>query len=253
MRAQTKFKSCRQIAAIQTVILTENQNSELSEGSGEDAAQGVTMIAKRDFEHTSQAKKERYEVCRKEGSKMTASLSEDSHQFFKEKNLCTSELCKVTLARIRAHRRFSQKNEKRFASLLYQTGFSVHENSIQSGELVAGGVGTSKRLKRSVLLTRLAIGSDPSNPKYKPKLHLQNQDYRLFVIDLEAAQNSLEFNQTANGSVVCFDSSVRVPHKDHQPQRRTRKVRERRISRRRIVSYGKESTRQRSAEGNLMA
>ena len=77
---------------------------------------------------------------------------------------------------------------------------------------MAGGVGTSKRQKRSVLLTRLAIGSDPSNPKYKPKLHLQNQDDRLFVIDLEAAQNSLEFTQTANGSVVCFDT---VPSEFH--------------------------------------
>ena len=48
---------------------------------------------------------------------------------------------------------------------------------------------------------------DPSpDPKYKPYIHRKNRHDRLFVIDLEAAQNSLEFNQTANESVLCYDT-----------------------------------------------
>ena len=59
-----------------------------------------------------------------------------------------------------------------------------------------------------------------------PKLYLlmTNHHDRLFVMDLEAAQNSLGFYQTANGeSLVLRHSSVQVPHKDHQPQRRIQK------------------------------
>ena len=33
---------------------------------------------------------------------------------------------------------------------------------------------------------------------------MKNHLDRLFVIDLESAQNSLEFYQTANGSVLCY-------------------------------------------------
>ena len=46
----------------------------------------------------------------------------------------------------------------------------------------------TRRQKNRVTLFRVAIGS----------LH-----YRLFVIELEAAQNSLELYQTASGSVLC--------------------------------------------------
>ena len=41
-----ELQNCRQIAAVNTVILTENRNNETSEGSGEHEAQGVTLIAK---------------------------------------------------------------------------------------------------------------------------------------------------------------------------------------------------------------
>ena len=35
---------------------------------------------------------------------------------------------------------------------------------------------------------------------------MKNRHDRLFMIDLEAAQNSLQFFQTANGSVLCYDT-----------------------------------------------
>ena len=48
---------------------------------------------------------------------------------------------------------------------------------------------------------------DPnSDPKYKPYFHLNKHHDRLFAIDLAAAQNSLEFCQTANGSVLRCDT-----------------------------------------------
>ena len=43
--------NCRQIAAIKTVILTENQSNETSEGSGKLVAQNVKLIAKGNLEH----------------------------------------------------------------------------------------------------------------------------------------------------------------------------------------------------------
>ena len=45
-----EVQKCRQIAAINTVILTDSQNDETSEGSGEPVSQGVTLIAKEDLE-----------------------------------------------------------------------------------------------------------------------------------------------------------------------------------------------------------
>ena len=46
-----EVQTCLQIAAINTVILTENHSNETSEGSGEPAAQKVTLKAKGNFEH----------------------------------------------------------------------------------------------------------------------------------------------------------------------------------------------------------
>ena len=37
-------------------------------------------------------------------------------------------------------------------------------------------------------------------------VHMKIHPYRLFVIDVEAAQNSLEVHQAANGSVLCYDT-----------------------------------------------
>ena len=65
------------------------------------------------------------------------------------------------------------------------------------------------------------------DPKCKPYINMKNHHDRLFVVNLLATQNSLEFFQTANGCVLCCDkSSGRVHHQDHRHQGWIRKVRE---------------------------
>ena len=103
--------------------------------------------------------------------------------------------------------------------------------------------GTSK--DRKTMYFSLVSPLDPnSHTKYKPYLHMKNHRDRLFAIDLEPAQNSLEFFQTANGSVLCNGT---VPSEflteTINLKRRIRKVRKRTIQRRRVVSYKKESMR----------
>ena len=58
-----------------------------------------------------------------------------------------------------------------------------------------GGFGTSKC--RNTVCFSLVSPLDPKpDPKYKPYLHMKNHHDRLFVIDLEAWKNSLEFYDT---------------------------------------------------------
>ena len=60
---------------------------------------------------------------------------------------------------------------------------------------------------RKAVYFSLVSTLDPNrDPKYKPYLNLKNHHDRLFVTDLEAAQNSVEFYQRANGSVLCHDT-----------------------------------------------
>ena len=47
----TEVQNCRQIAAINTVILTEKSSNETSEGSGKVGAQNVSLKAKGNLEH----------------------------------------------------------------------------------------------------------------------------------------------------------------------------------------------------------
>ena len=44
------------------------------------------------------------------------------------------------------------------------------------------------------------------DPKHKPHIPMKNHHDRLCVIDLVEAQNSLEFYQTAKGSVLCYNT-----------------------------------------------
>ena len=67
-----------------------------------------------------------------------------------------------------------------------------------------GGFGTSKG-RKSVYSSLVSPLDRNPGPKYKPYLHMKNDHGRLFVIDLEAAQNSLVFH-TANGSVLFHDT-----------------------------------------------
>ena len=89
---------------------------------------------------------------------------------------------------------------------------------MKTAGLVSGSLGTSK--SRNAVYFSLVSPLDPNpDPKYKPCLHLKKHHDLLCVIDLEPAQSSLAIFQTVNGS------SVRVLDKDHQTQRRIRKVR----------------------------
>ena len=49
-----EVQNCRQIAAMNTVILTENQSNETSEGTGKFVAQHVTLKAKGNLVHVQQ-------------------------------------------------------------------------------------------------------------------------------------------------------------------------------------------------------
>ena len=68
-----------------------------------------------------------------------------------------------------------------------------------------GGFGTSKGGKAVYFSLVSPLDQNP-DPKYKPYTDMMNHHDRLLGIDLEAAQNSLEFHQTANGSVLCYDT-----------------------------------------------
>ena len=100
-----------------------------------------------------------------------------------------------------------RKIEKRYATLLYHIGFSKNEDSLKHGGLLPGGFGTSRCRKDSA--SSLVSSVDP-NPDPKHHLHMKNHHDRLCEIDLETAQNSLEFCQTTNGSVLCATTQFRL-------------------------------------------
>ena len=60
-RAPSKFKSCRQIASLNTVIVKENPANETSASSGQPAAREVTLKAKKDLQKKPQPLKKR--IC----------------------------------------------------------------------------------------------------------------------------------------------------------------------------------------------
>ena len=93
-----------------------------------------------------------------------------------------------------------RKIVKGYASLLYRIGFSRQEDSIKIWRTWAKRSRKKYKQKIRVLLARVAIGST------KPFLYFKNHHDRFFVIDLKAAPNSLEFYQTATGSVLSYDT-----------------------------------------------
>ena len=165
--------------------------------------------------------------------------------------MCSSELKNVTQARIWICRRLPQKKiERGHAPCLCQIGSSRYD-SPKAGGLAPGGLGTTKGRKAVCISPVSPLDRNP-NPKDKPNLHLKNHHDRLFMIDLEAAQNSLEFYQTANGSVKCYDtSSGRALHQEHQRQRWIRKVRESLIKRKSSITNEEKATRPQHAEEKL--
>ena len=93
-----------------------------------------------------------------------------------------------------------KKIEKGYASFFFHIGCSRNEEAIRSGGLVPGYFGGS--IGRNAVYFSLVSPFDTNrDPKYKPYIHMKNHNDRLYVIDLEEAQNSLDFYQTANGSV----------------------------------------------------
>ena len=98
-----------------------------------------------------------------------------------------------------------KKIHKGYTSMLYHIGFSRSEDSITSGGLVPGGLGTRKG-KRALYFSPVPPVDPCPGPEYKPYIHWKNHHARLIVIDLEASQMSLEFCQTAKGSVLCHDT-----------------------------------------------
>ena len=118
---------------------------------------------------------------------------------------------------------------------------------------MSGVLGTNTG--RKMVYFSLVPPLDPySDPKYKPHLHMMNHHDRLFMIDLDAAQSSLEYCQTTKGSecLVLRHSSVRVTHKDHRLKDESES-----FGKEEYKEEGSSSTKQpmrpRTAEGNLLA
>ena len=87
------------------------------------------------------------------------------------------------------------KIERGYATFRYHIGVSRNEDSIKI------------RRTCTVCFSLVSPLDQNPDPKYKPCLHLKNHHHLLFVLILEAAQNPLDFfQQTANGSVLCYNT-----------------------------------------------
>ena len=84
---------------------------------------------------------------------------------------------------------------------------------------------------------------------------MKNHYDRLFVVDLEAAQNSVEFYQKANGSVLCYDTVPSEFLKKIITLRdgSERFVQEEEYKKGGFDSQEKESIRPRRVKGNILA
>ena len=97
------------------------------------------------------------------------------------------------------------KFEKGYAPFFCHVGFSRNKGSIKSGELVPGGFGQSKGRKTKSFSVVSPLDQNPDQ-KYKPHLNLKKHHILMSVINLEAAHNSLDIHQAANGSGSCYDA-----------------------------------------------
>ena len=156
---------------------------------------------------TSQTQEEESEVCWKEES-----LIKGQH-FYQKIHNC---VCRGEPMFIRALQGHSGKNQdmSRFSQrrlrkdthhVCISLDFSRCEDSIKSGGPVPAGLGNNKGRKAAYFLPVPRLDPYP-NPKYKLHFHMKIHQDRLFVIDQEAAQNSLEVHQAASGSVLCYDT-----------------------------------------------
>ena len=62
------------------------------------------------------------------------------------------------------------------------------------------------RGRKAVYFSLVSPLDQNPDPKYKPYIHLKCDHDFMFVIDLESAQNAIDFYQTAIGSVLCYDT-----------------------------------------------
>ena len=114
----------------------------------------------------------------------------------------------------------------------------------------AGRLGNEQRQENIYFSLVSPLDRSP-DPKYKPHFQLKNHHVLLFVIHVEAAQNSLELflPRGERKWLTLRHSSGRVPHKDQQPQRRIRKVRRSTIKRKRSITNEEKQTRSRPKVG----
>ena len=81
-------------------------------------------------------------------------------------------------------------------------GFASDEDSIKSGALLPGGFVQSKGRKAVYFSLASPLDQNPDT-KYKPFLQLKKHYDMMFVLDLEAAQISLDVYETADGGFSC--------------------------------------------------
>ena len=110
-----------------------------------------------------------------------------------QKNICSSKLCKAIQATMWLYRRVMRKTTRHFCRRTCARRFW-----------------SEQRQESSVYVSLVSPLDQNPDPKYKPHFHLKNHPDLLFVIDVEAAQNSLEVYQTANRSALCYDTVLAV-------------------------------------------
>ena len=160
------------------------------------------------------------------------------------KNPCSSELYKVTQATIWTYQNFlTQRLKKGYAPFLHHLGFSRHENSTKTqDDLCQWRFWTEQRKEGSVPLTRVTTGSE-FRPEVQP---VPPHEEPSWPIVWDWSGSGAEFSGILSNSelgVSCAMSSVRVLQKDHQHQRRIRKVRESTNKRRKSITTEEKQTR----------
>ena len=125
---------------------------------------------------------------------------------FAEKNLCTSEFYKVIPARILIYRRSLtprlKKDTPNFCIILDSREAKIqwHQGDLyqEVSEKTKGGKQCTSHSCRHWIHTQTKSAS--------LNVHTKNYHDRLCVINLEAAQESLDFYPRMNGSVLCYDT-----------------------------------------------
>ena len=183
----------------------------------------------------------------------SAIISRDSYQFSTKRTYVHQSTTRSLRREFGCIDFALKKIEKGHASLLYHLGFKKHEGSIRSGGLVTRRYGLSKGRKTVYFSLVSPLDSNRTSTQSTSR----TSTWRTIMTNclwLIRKQRRFRRNFTRRrtgvscaSSVLCYGTSVRVPHKDHQPQRPFRRFRKRRIQRGRTVSQEKGSIRPRTA------